>query len=150
MQKKKCYLDIEQNLTIVLIKTDSNTTTRIGHNNQNLVLTYAELFKTSNGNRHAFTGKDQKCAFCGKEHKYGKRVHFENLISLLLHQIKRKFFWEKFLKLKAALTDHTKWNQLMERVTCGLVLQTLKQHKIKRWNSIKISFSNFDFCVKGF
>ena len=37
MQKKKCYLDIEQNLTIVLIKIDSNTTTRLGRNNRNLV-----------------------------------------------------------------------------------------------------------------
>ena len=44
----------------------------------NLVWTYAKLFKTSNGNRQAFTGKDQKCAFCGKEHKYGKQVNFEN------------------------------------------------------------------------
>lgn len=100
MQKKKCYLDIEQNLTIVLIKTDSNTTTRIGHNNQNLVLTYAELFKTSNGNRHAFTGKDQKCAFCGKEHKYGKRVHFENFNFVAPSPNKTKVFLGEVFEVK--------------------------------------------------
>lgn len=100
MQKKKCYLDIEQNLTIVLIKTDSNTTTRIGHNNQNLVLTYAELFKTSNGNRQAFTGKDQKCAFCGKEHKYGKRVHFENFNFIAPSPNKTKVFLGEVFEVK--------------------------------------------------
>ena len=41
-------------------------------------------------------------------------------------------------------------DQLMEQVTCGLVLQTLKQHKIKWWNSVKVNFSNLISVPKRF
>ena len=46
--------------------------------------------------------------FVVKSTNMAKDYILRTLISLPLHQIKRTFFWEKFLKLKAALRDHTK------------------------------------------